>query len=190
MRIRESGMPSAEVWESFFKPGQIIDKLGLCADIQDVVEFGCGYGTFTIPAAHIIRGKITVFDLDAGMIEHVKAAAAENGIRNIVYYHDDFGRAVDLLGEESVNYVMLFNILHGEEPQALLTAAYTLLAPGGKAGIIHWNYDPETPRGPPMAIRPHPDNLAKLASKHGFNIGDKIDLPPYHYGFELSKPRA
>ena len=39
--------------------------LGLRPDAGDVVDFGCGYGTFAIPAARIVTG--TVFALDAAV---------------------------------------------------------------------------------------------------------------------------
>ena len=58
MKIKESGMPSEKIWESFFDPVKIMNTLGLNKNIGDMAEFGCGYGTFTIPAAKMIKGKI------------------------------------------------------------------------------------------------------------------------------------
>lgn len=182
-------MPHADLWHTFFDARRVIEKLGVHTSTKHVVEFGCGYGTFTIPAAQIIRGKITAFDLDEPMIEHTKTAAARAQVNNIDYFLADFFNAADLLGEACADYVMLFNILHGEKPQSLLAQAHYLLEPGGNAGIIHWNYDPDTPRGPPMAIRPRPEALAEIATKEGFEVSDRIELPPYHYGFKLAKPR-
>ena len=45
------------------------------------------------------------------------------------------------LRNASVDYVFLFNILHGEKPEQLLKESYRILKLGGKVGIIHWNYD-------------------------------------------------
>ena len=53
MRIRDSGMPAEDVWRTFFDVDATLTKLGLKPDCGDVVEFGCGYGTFTIPAARM-----------------------------------------------------------------------------------------------------------------------------------------
>ena len=52
MKIRESGMPPQGVWDAFFDPDGILDRLGFDDSVTDAVEFGCGYGTFTLPAAN------------------------------------------------------------------------------------------------------------------------------------------
>ncbi|NQU11895.1 class I SAM-dependent methyltransferase, partial [bacterium] len=47
MKLRDSGMPEEAYWESLFDVPLILDRLGMDARLGDVVEFGCGYGTFT-----------------------------------------------------------------------------------------------------------------------------------------------
>ena len=54
MQTRESGMPPEEMWSKFFDPITVLKNLGLAANCRDVLEFGCGYGTFTIPAAQMV----------------------------------------------------------------------------------------------------------------------------------------
>lgn len=46
------------------------------------------------------------------------------------------------LENESLDYAMLFYILHAEKPEELLKEAYRILTPEGKLGVIHWNSDP------------------------------------------------
>jgi hypothetical protein len=41
-------MPPRDVWEGFFEPDSILEVLGCGGLPGDAVEFGCGYGTFTI----------------------------------------------------------------------------------------------------------------------------------------------
>ena len=86
-------------------------------------------------------------------------------------------------------WIMLFNILHTKEPEKLLREAYRILQVGGKLGIIHWNYDLTTPRGPPMEIRPKPEQCIKWAESAGFNSSIKYDLKPYHYGIVMEKTK-
>src|SRR3989338_4585717 len=120
MKVRESGMPEREIWENFFDPQKIIRTLGINNQINDVAEFGCGYGTFTIPAAKIIKGKIFAFDIEPGMIRMTSEEAQKQGLKNVQTVLRDFMIEGAGLPEESVDYVMLFNILHLENPITLL----------------------------------------------------------------------
>jgi len=153
-------------------------------DAGSVVEFGCGYGTFTLPAARLCRGIIHAFDIDPAMVERVRGKAVQEGLANILCQVRDFVSNGTGLPEGAANYAMLFNILHAECPEVLLREARRVLRPGGRLGIIHWNHDPSTPRGPSMSIRPRPEQLRAWAESEGFwdAIGGIIDLPPYHYG--------
>ena len=54
MKTRESGMPEESIWVEFFDPAKILRTLRLTPECGDVVDFGCGYGTFTIPAARVV----------------------------------------------------------------------------------------------------------------------------------------
>jgi ubiquinone/menaquinone biosynthesis C-methylase UbiE len=79
--------------------------------------------------------------------------------------------------------VMLFNILHAEEPDRLLREAYRILAPGGAVAVMHWTSDRPTPRGPSKDIRPSPADCRMWMTGEGFEIeGRVVDLPPYHFG--------
>ena len=184
MRVRESGMPPLQTWESFFDVEAILDALQLDTTRRQVLEFGCGYGTFTLPAARRIGGNVIALDVDPEMIEATRRRAAEAGLENIECRRRDFLADGSGVPDGSVDYAMLFNILHGEDPHRLLGEAHRSLCPGGRLGIMHWNYDATTPRGPPMDIRPRPEQCMAWAMEAGFSRGsDLIELPPYHYGF-------
>jgi hypothetical protein len=62
MKTRESGMPEESLWQSFFHPADTLRELGMRPDMGAVVEFGCGTGTFTIPAAELVAGADNVID--------------------------------------------------------------------------------------------------------------------------------
>ncbi len=188
MKVRESGMPEAGMWHTFFDPIAILDAMGLTGDVRDVVDFGCGYGTFAIPAAKQIKGTLHGFDIDPVMIEATRCFAEQEDVRNVRLHLCDFVTDGTGLEAASVDYVMLFNILHAEDPLRLLRDANRILLPGGYVGAIHWNYDPKTPRGPPMAMRPKPEDCRRWIEEAGFLIQKAhIDLPPYHYGILARK---
>ncbi|MHC4306838.1 MAG: class I SAM-dependent methyltransferase, partial [Planctomycetota bacterium] len=150
MKIRDSGMPDEQTWGGFFDPQAILAKLGLTPQIGDVVEFGCGYGTFTVPAARIVSGAVHALDIEPAMIETVQARAASAGLENVLPACRDFMVDGTGLADASADYAMVFNILHLRRPLDLLGEARRTLRPGGLLGVMHWNYDVATPRGPAL----------------------------------------
>jgi SAM-dependent methyltransferase len=191
MKGRESGMPVSWQWEEFFDPERVVDLLG-CADAPgDVVEFGCGYGTFTLPVARKLTGTVHALDVDPEMIGNVTRSAALDGIGNIVPTLCDFMEDGTGLADDSMVHAMVFNLLHIENPLGLLREAYRVLVPGGKLSIIHWRTDLETPRGPSIDIRPTPGQCFSLAARAGFQDRQTVQLgssAPWHYGLLHSRP--
>lgn len=183
MKTRQSGMPDEEAWRSFFDPEAILSALKLNESVCDAVDFGCGYGTFALPAARRIRGTLHGFDIEAEMIEECVRRAHAANVRNVRFNLRDFMAEGTGLAKESVDYAMLFNILHAEQPLTLLREAGRVLKPGGRVSVVHWNYDPTTPRGPSMDIRPRPEDCHRWVEEAGFRVeGGIVQLPPYHYG--------
>ena len=189
MKTRESGMPPEDMWQEFFEPTSILTKLSLDANCGDVLEFGCGYGTFTIPAAQTVRGIVYAMDIEPEMLATTRAKAATAGLHNVELMQRDFVTEGSGLAEGTVDYVMLFNILHAEERRLMLCEAWRVLRPSGKLAIIHWNFDATTPRGPSMSIRPKSGDCQIWAEEVGFVpiSPAEIDLPPYHYGLVLER---
>jgi ubiquinone/menaquinone biosynthesis C-methylase UbiE len=183
MKIRESGMPEEKYWENFFDVKNIFSRLQLDNQIYDAIEFGSGYGTFTIPAAKIIKGKIHAYDIDEAMISRLCQRVNEENLSNIIIHKNDFVKERTMLENNSIDYAMLFNILHAENPVELLNEAFRILKPEGRIGIIHWIYSSETPRGPSIDIRPKPEQCIEWLKTAGFKLNSGvISLPPYHYG--------
>lgn len=190
MNIREGGMPNQEMWESFFSPSATLQEMGLNSDCHKVIDFGCGYGTFSIPAAQITKGVVYAVDDDDGHISECERKAKEAGLNNVICERRDFILNGVSHADNMIDYAMLFNILHAENPAKILQEAYRVLSPLGKVGVIHWNYDPTTPRGPSMGIRPRPEQCQEWIKLAGFElVKPHINLPPYHYGMVGQKPQ-
>lgn len=190
MKVRDSGMPDEEMWTGFFDPSKVLKVLGLGRGVQDVVEFGCGYGTFTMAAAGIASGTVHALDIEPEMVENVRQKCREASITNVEMTLRDFVSMGTGLAENSMDAALLFNILHHEEPVALMKEALRVLKPNGILAVIHWNYDPTTPRGPAMEIRPRPEQCISWGQEAGFSFSEhnQNNLPPYHYGLTFRKP--
>lgn len=190
MKYRESGMPDEQMWDSFFNPTQILSRLDINRNVNTLIDIGCGYGTFLIPVAKLVKGKVIGIDIENEMIETCNQKVIEYGAKNIVLLHGDISKEQTLKDLEQykgeIDYISLFNILHCEQPLDLLNAAYQILNNNGKIGVIHWKYE-NTPRGPSMEIRPTPETINGWALKSGFVLDKYVELPPYHYGLVFSK---
>ncbi|WP_233510807.1 class I SAM-dependent methyltransferase [Dyella psychrodurans] len=177
-------MPEETTWSSFFDASAAMDKLWPAAH-GDVVELGCGYGTFTLVAARRTRGIVTALDIDPDMVAHVRCKAEELGIANIRAVERDFIESDFGVAPGSQSHVMIYNLLHIEEPVALLRKAFTALDREGTLSVMHWRSDIPTPRGPPLAIRPTPEQCIEWLRQAGFTSIESVhlgDCCPFHYG--------
>lgn len=188
MKIRDSGMPEQAQWEAYFDPESVLRRLKF-PDRGDAADFGCGYGTFVLAAARLTPGTIHAFDIEAGMIAATASRARKAGLANVQAVCCDFMGQRTHLDADSVNYAMLFNVLHAEQPARLLAEAFRVLKPGGRLGMMHWVHDARTPRGPALNIRPKPEQCRQWAAEAGFVVeGDAEPLPPHHFGLVARKP--
>ncbi|MBA3936211.1 MAG: class I SAM-dependent methyltransferase [Planctomycetes bacterium] len=191
MKTRDSGMPMASQWEGYFDPQGIFAVLGLAIPEETLVDIGCGYGTFTMAAARCGWRRVIAIDIDPVSVQTLQArllgesaGGAEVRQRDVVA--DGFG-----LPSSDADAVLLFNILHCEDPLAMLAETRRVLRPGGRVAIIHWRSDIPTPRGPAAAIRPRPENCREWLEKTGFEIAlEATSLPPYHFGLVGRRPAS
>lgn len=192
MIFRESGMPEQEYWETLFDVPLVLDRFGLGQNTRDVAELGCGYGTFTVPLARRIAGRVFAIDLDPVMVETTQRRVIKAGLRNVHLstrdvVSDGFG-----VVPGSCDAVLLFNILHCEEPFLVLSAAAEAVRPTGVVAVVHWRTDIATPRGPSAAIRPKPEQILEWADGVGglAPAEPPFMLPPWHYGVALRRTSA
>jgi SAM-dependent methyltransferase len=192
MKVRDSGMPERDYWESLFDLPLILDRLGVDGRINDAVEVGCGYGTFTLPVAQRISGTLHTFDIEPAMIAVTRERAKSAGVRNVNVAHRDVIAEGFGLARGTIDAVLLFNILHGEDPVTLLQASAELLTPMGALLALHWRSDIPTPRGPDLSIRPRAEDIVACASRTGVLIPDGPTqiLPPWHFGVILRRSES
>ncbi len=182
-------MPEEELWSSFFDVERILDDMRVNSEVVDGADFGCGYGTFTTPAAQRIRGILYAIDIEPEMLRTVDLKARNKGLTNVRTALTDLLREGSSLENDGVDYFMLFNLLHAEDPLILLREAFRVLKVEGRVGIVHWIRDAQTSRGPPLEIRPTVEQSVEWCRQVGFHASSALsmELKPYHFGLVMKK---
>ena len=185
-------MPEEDLWNSFYDAGCIVDKLECARNGNEyIVEFGSGYGTFTLPVAGRTTGMVHALDIEPELVALLESRARDAGLGNIRAMHRDFVEFGTGLPSGTMDHAMIYNILHIENPVDLLKEGLRVLKPGATASVIHWKCDAWTPRGPSMDIRPNPGQCRRWATDAGFTFlryQDLSDCCDYHYGLLLQRP--
>jgi len=105
---------------------------------QVVLDFGCGEGTYTLPAARVVgaEGRVYAADKDRKKLAVVARTAKRDALRNVAPVHVTGGRRIPLRSG-SVDRVLLYDVLHRgyfpEEQQRtdLLRCVRRVLRPEG-----------------------------------------------------------
>jgi ubiquinone/menaquinone biosynthesis C-methylase UbiE len=91
---------------------EILQKAGIKRG-KTVLDFGCGSGTYTIPAAKIAgeEGKVYALDKDKKVLDKLMQKAESAGLGNIKRI-DTSGELKIPLPDESVDIVLLYDVFH------------------------------------------------------------------------------
>ncbi len=184
-------MPEETYWESFFDADTVMKILFKASGLTGhLVEFGCGYGTFTVPAALRTQGIVTALDIDPQMVERVRQKIEAQGLSNVQAEVRDFVADGTGLDSGTQDHALIFNLLHLEQPVALLQEVHRVLHDEGMLFVIHWRSDIPTPRGPSLTIRPRPEQCQSWLEQAGFENIEPVNLQPccpYHFGLSARR---
>jgi ubiquinone/menaquinone biosynthesis C-methylase UbiE len=99
---------------------------------MSVVDYGCGPGSFTIPAAELVgeKGNVFAVDIQPLAIRAVKQKASRKGLQNVAAI---LARGYDTgIDESSIDRVLLIDTIHLiEDPDALFRSLHRMLKPDG-----------------------------------------------------------
>jgi len=182
LRLRESDMPEEQEWGQYFRPSETLERLGLKHGMT-FVDLGCGCGTFTLAASEIVgvKGQVYAVDIDGENVERVAARAKERGLKNITALVGDIlAKGGVKLPSHGADLVLLANVIHGTRSRVSLLRRVKSIQVGGTIAILNWSLG-ETPKGPPMQMRPTPEETVGCLAQVGFNDPAVLDMPPYHY---------
>ena len=131
---------------------EMLQQIGIRSG-QTVLDFGCGYGAYTIPVAEIVgrQGKVYALDKDNEALDELMQKAESGGLKNI----ERMGTSGELeieLADDSVDAVLLFDVFHSfyfpeaEDRKRLLGELYRIMKPSALLSISVWPNltEPET----------------------------------------------
>lgn len=131
---------------------EVLQQIGISRG-QTVLDFGCGYGTYTIPAAKIVgeQGRVYALDKDKEALNGLMQKGESAGLKNIERMATSGELEIELT-DESVDVVLLFDVFHSFYfPQAgdrrrLLGEIYRIMKPSAFLSVSVWPNlaEPET----------------------------------------------
>ena len=125
-------------WRQHVSGRDILRKwkdINLVQEGQTFLDFGCGTGSFTIPAARIIgkQGKVYALDCFQGQLKIVNKQSRKEGLGNI---ETILSNGLTGLPDESVDIVWMCDVFHElPERQAVIRELYRVLKKDGVLAI-------------------------------------------------------
>ncbi len=150
---------------AFAGSGTLLDRMGLAAGMR-LVDFGCGPGRLTIPAAHRLGsgGSVVALDIQPEMLREVEERVSASGLTNVHTILSAAGHGQ--LERDSFDRALLVAVL-GEIPQqeSALREIHDALKPGGVLSVTEVFPDPHY-----QSRR----TVRRLAEKVGFQSGESF----------------
>jgi len=120
---------------------KVLRKIGIEKG-QKVLDFGCGQGNYTIPAARLVGEQALVYalDEDEAALDQLMSNVESMGLKNVKRL-DLSGKSRIGLDNESVDVVLLYDVLHyyyfpkEEDRRQLLREVYRVLKPHGLLSV-------------------------------------------------------
>jgi len=119
----------------FQNPRKLLEKVDI-KEGQTVLDFGCGSGSYVIPAARMVgeRGIVYAVDIHPLAVKAVYKKAKKLGLTNVSTILSDRDTG---LPDESVDVVLLYDTIQSiTDKQALLKELHRVTKPNGLLSIL------------------------------------------------------
>jgi ubiquinone/menaquinone biosynthesis C-methylase UbiE len=123
---------------------EVLERIGIMRG-QTVLDFGCGYGAYTIPVARIVgaQGRVYALDKDKEALDGLMQKAESAGLKNIERMETSGELEIEL-ADESVDVVLLFDVFHSfyfpqaDDRRRLLGEISRIMKPSAFLSISVW----------------------------------------------------
>lgn len=119
----------------FISPPKLLQKVGI-KEGQTLLDFGCGSGSYTIPAARMVgeQGSVYALDIHPLAVKTVEKKAKKEGSANITTILSDRDTG---LPDESIDVVLLYDTIHSiRDKRALLRELHRAMKPNALLSIL------------------------------------------------------
>jgi ubiquinone/menaquinone biosynthesis C-methylase UbiE len=128
--------------ERFRKPAEFVSTLGI-EEGHNVLDYGCGVGSYTVPVARLVgeSGKVYALDIHPIAIERVEKRARKEGLPNIETIQSDLATG---LSDEHLDVALLIDVytwIH--DKIGLLKEIHRILKPSGNLVFLIDHASPE-----------------------------------------------
>lgn len=172
-RARILGSDRRTEW---LRVNEIIEKAGVSQGMT-CVDLGCGAGTLSSPLAEKVgsTGNVYAVDTNPDVLQVIKE---KNPPANLVTLQKS--AAATGLNASIADCCFMILLLHEVPPEGVLAEAYRLLKLEGKAVILEWRMEFDSPR-PPRNERIDRDRMEQLLIGAGFTSLEYIQWSDSHY---------
>ena len=116
-------------------PRRQIEALGLSRG-QVVLDYGCGVGSYTLPAARVVgpEGTVHALDIHPLAVETVRKRSGQQNLSNVKTILSGLDTG---LADESVDVALLYDVFHYvSDRRALLRELHRVLEADGRLSVI------------------------------------------------------
>ena len=120
----------------------MLSEVGI-SDGQSVLDFGCGSGTYSIPAAKLVGrdGRIYSLDVSQGALKKLSRMAKKEGVDNIITLLSSDDVEIPI-SNERLNNVLLIDVLQEiSDKNTLFKEIYRILRPDGLMTVYPMHID-------------------------------------------------
>ena len=172
----------------FLNPAEVVAQSGLMQG-EVVADLGCGNGFYVLPAAQMVgpSGSVIAVDVMEAKLAATVSIASQFGYKNVKIVKADLAKPILDIPENSVDMVIVGNILHEINQQdGLIRNIYRILKTPGRVLIVEWKKT-AAPFGPPLARRVEQQKVEILLMQAGLRKVKELEADNYHYAILFEK---